>query len=299
MLIKDVHSIMTNIEKRWDLPYHKAFFKTSHNSYIHSIRDQLNKGVRGLEYDIHDNNIQELEDFEVYHLENHIDSLLKVDNNPNDLLLSSWLKVLNDWSNEQNKDHAPITLFIELKDSIIDSNNKPEDLYGIKKLNRIILDSFNSNTLFTFKDFREVDFEWPTVRELKGKIIIVLVSYWGGYWAAGEGGFESRLKYLNNCLEGKDDVCFVSWVQEDQGDKALYLKKNSHYWKCSLEFSTKNFSHISKSQKVTRADFDKIVWGMHIKTYYNKNYENGYRCNFPATCEWGTDKYNSCFPWSI
>jgi len=286
-------------DELWDIPYHKAFFKTSHNSYVHSIREQLIKGVRGLEYDIHDNKIQQLEDFEVYHLENHIDSLLSEDGNPNDLLLSNWLKVLNDWSDDQNKEHAPITLFIELKDNIIDSNNEPEELYGIKKLNQIIVDSFNSDTLFTFKDFREKDYKWPTVRELKGCIIIVLVSYWGGYWAASEGGFDSRVKYLDNCLQGKDDICFVSWVQEDQGEKSSYLKENSHFWKCSLEYSTKNFSQNSESQRLTRADFDKIVLGMHVKTYYNKIYENGYRCNFPATDVWGTDKYDTCFPWSF
>jgi len=290
---------MISNEKIWDIPYNRAFFKTSHNSYVHSIREQLNQGVRGFEYDIHDNNIQQLEDFEVYHLENHIDSLLSENGNPDNLLFSNWLKVLDDWSREQNREYAPITLFVELKDSIIDSNNEPEEQYGIKKLNRIIIDSINPKTLFTFKDFRENDYKWSTVRELKGRILIVLVSYWGGYWAANEGGFDSRLQYLNNCLEGKDDVCFVSWVQEDEGDKSLYLREKSHFWKCSLEYSTKYFSQNSESQRVTRSDFDKIVWGMHVKTYFNKNYEKDYRCNFPATDVWGTDKYNTCFPWSI
>ncbi|UCC18266.1 MAG: hypothetical protein JSV62_09110 [Promethearchaeota archaeon] len=290
---------MVKEEEIWDISYHKAFFKTSHNSYELSVKEQLNKGVRGLEYDLHDDKIQELEDFEVYHLQNHIDVLLSEDGNPDDLLFSNWLKVLDDWSREQNKDHAPITLFIELKDGIIDSNNEPEELFGIKKMNKIILDSFQPKTLYTFKDFRENDFKWPTVRELKGRILIVLVSYWGGYWAASEDGFESRLKYLNNCLEGKDDVCFVSWVQEDQGEKSPYLKEKSNFWKCSLEYSTENFTENNKLQRLTRADFDKIVWGRHVKTYYNKNYENGYRCNFPATDAWGTEKYNSCFPWSI
>ncbi|MFX1418875.1 MAG: hypothetical protein ACFE9N_08150 [Promethearchaeota archaeon] len=290
---------MAKEEETWDISYHKAFFKTSHNSYELSIREQLNKGVRGLEYDLHDDKIQELEDFEVYHLQNHIDVLLSEDGNPDDLLFSNWLKVLDDWSSEQNKDHAPITLFIELKDGIIDSNNEPEELYGIKKMNKIILDSFQPKTLYTFKDFRESNFKWPTVRELKGRILLVLVSYWGGYWAASEDGFESRLKYLKNSLEGKDDVCFVSWVQEDQGEKSPYLKEKSNFWKCSLEYSTKNFTENDNLQRVTRADFDKIVWGRHVKTYYNKNYGNGYRCNFPATDAWGSEKYNSCFPWSI
>jgi len=286
-------------EKIWDLPYHEAFFKTSHNSYEHSIREQLSNGVRGLEYDLHDDKIQELEDFEVYHLQNHIDVLLGEDGNPNNLLFSRWLKVLDDWSNEQNKEHAPITLFVELKDGIIDSNNEPDELYGIKKMNKIIMDSFNSKTLFTFKDFRENNYKWPTVRELKGCILLILVSYWGGYWAASEDGFESRLKYLNNCLEAKDDVCFVSWVKEDKGEKSSFLKEKSHFWKCSLDYSTKSFTENNKFQRLTRADFDKIVWGRHVKTYYNKNYEKGYRCNFPATDAWRSEKYNSCFPWSI
>ncbi|MFX1374408.1 MAG: hypothetical protein ACFFA0_01215 [Promethearchaeota archaeon] len=290
---------MTTEEKRGDIPYHQAFFKTSHNSYVHSIREQLNAGVRGLEYDIHDNNIQKLGDFEVYHLENHIDSFLGEGGNPDNLLFSNWLKVLNDWSIEQDNQHAPITLFIELKDCIIDSNNEPEEKFGIKKFNQIILNSVDSKSLYTYKNFRENNYNWPTVHELRGKILFVLVSYWGGYWAASEGGFESRLKYLNNCLEGKEDICFVSWVEEDKGDKVKQLKEKSNFWKCSLEYSTKNFPENSKSQRLTRADFDKIVWGMHVKTYFNKNYEKGYRCNFPATDVWGTDKYDSCFPWSI
>ncbi|NVM37874.1 MAG: hypothetical protein HWN81_19940 [Candidatus Lokiarchaeota archaeon] len=290
---------MTIKKEVWDIPYHKAFFKTSHNSYTLSIREQLNNGVRGLEYDLHDDKIQELEDFEIYHLQNHIDVLLSEDGNPTDLLFSNWLKVLDDWSNEQNKEHAPITLFIELKDGITDSNNQPEELYGIKKMNKIIIDSFNPNTLFTFKDFRKNNYKWPTVKELKGRILLVLVSYWGGYWAASEEGFESRLRYLNNCLEAKEDVCFIAWVQEDQGEKASFLKEKTNFWKCSLEYSTKNFTENNKSQRLTRADFDKIVFGRHVKTYYNKNYEKGYRCNFPATDAWGSEKYNTSFPWSF
>ena len=111
--------------------------------------------------------------------------------------------------------------------------------------------------------------------------------------------FDSRLKYLNNCLEGKDDVCFVSWVQEDKGSEVHYLKEKTNFWKCSLDYSTKNYVENNRFQRLTRADFDKIVWGRHVKTYYNKNYEKGYRCNFPATDAWGTEEYNSCFPWSI
>ena len=118
-------------ENRWEIPYHKAFFKSSHNSYARSIREQLNKGVRGLEYDIHSDKIQELNDFEVYLFKDYYDVMLNVDGNPSNYLFSNWLSVLREWSNEQNSEHTPITLFIELKDNIIDLNNRPDELYGI------------------------------------------------------------------------------------------------------------------------------------------------------------------------
>ncbi|MCK4688583.1 MAG: hypothetical protein KAT66_10665, partial [Candidatus Lokiarchaeota archaeon] len=89
---------MNSKVNKWDIPYYKAFFKTSHNSFEHSIREQLDSGVRGLEYDIHDDKIQNLDDFEVYHLQNHYDVMLNVDGNPNDYLFSNWLKIIKEWS---------------------------------------------------------------------------------------------------------------------------------------------------------------------------------------------------------
>ncbi|MFX1589399.1 MAG: hypothetical protein ACFFC1_14690, partial [Promethearchaeota archaeon] len=134
-------------ENRWQIPYHKAFFKTSHNSYARSIKEQLNNGVRGLEYDIHSDKIQDLNDFEVYLFKDYYDVLLNVDGNPSDYLFSNWLSVLREWSYEHNSKHAPITLFIELKDNIIDSNNKPDELYGIGKLNEVIMNTITLNKL--------------------------------------------------------------------------------------------------------------------------------------------------------
>jgi hypothetical protein len=284
---------------KWDVPYQSAFFKTSHNSYELSVREQLNKGVRGLEYDIHDDKIQELGDFEVYHLQNHYDVLLNEDGNPNDYLFSNWLKVIKDWSIERKGEHAPITLFIELKDSIVDSNNKPDDLFGIKKFNKILVDSLSLEKLYTYKNFREDNFQWPIVKDLKGRIIVVLTSYWGGYWASNEGGFESRLIYLKNSLENKENISFISWIEEDYGDEVKFLKNNTYFWKCSLDYSFKEHQKIAASHRLTRVDFDKIVFGRHVKTYYKKNYEAGYRCNFPVTDSWADEMYNNSFPWSI
>jgi hypothetical protein len=206
---------------------------------------------------------------------------------------------LKDWSDEQNNEHAPITLFIELKDCIVDANNEPSVLYGIKKLNTIILDTLSPNYLYSHSNFRENDYKWPTVSELKGCIIIVLTSYWGGYWASSEGGFESRLKYLNNCLKGEDDICFVSWIEEDKGKQKIFMKENARFWKCSIEYSTEHYEENVKLQRSTRVDFDKIRMGRHVKTYYDKNYENGFRANFLATDSWNKEEYDKVFPWSV
>ena len=290
---------MEGSELREGIPFHQAFFKASHNSYEHSIKEQLDRGVRGLEYDIHDDKIQELDDFEVYHLPNHINVKLNEDGNPKSKLLSEWLALLVEWSDEQKDEHSPITLFIEFKDSIVDENNQPDDQYGIGKLNKIITDAIEGSKLYTYRDFRNNNFEWPTVQALSARILIVLTSYWGGYWASSEGGFESRLKYLKNCLEGKEDVCFVSWIEEDKGEDVPFLKEKTHFWKCSLEYSTKEYEENNRAQRLTRADFDKIIMGRHVKTYYKKNYEAGYRCNFLATDSWNLEKYDKVFPWSI
>jgi len=87
-----------------------------------------------------------------------------------------------------------------------------------------------------------------------------------------EGGFESRLRYLKDSIAGRDDICFVSWTQEDKGKEVLYMKEKTYFWKCNLEYSTKNYQKNIEAQRVTRADYDKIIWGKHVKPYYKKNY---------------------------
>jgi len=123
----------------------------------------------------------------------------------------------------------------------IDANNEPSELYGIKRLNEVILDVLSPNYLYSHGDFRKNDNRWPTVRELKGRVIIVLTSYWGGYWASNEGGFDSRLQYLNNFLKSEDDICFVSWIEEDRGKQKVFMKEKATFWKCNIELSTKHY----------------------------------------------------------
>ena len=118
-------------------------------------------------------------------------------------------------------------------------------------------------------------------------------------WKPNEGGFESHLQYLNNCLKGEEDICFVSWIEEDRGKQKLFMKEKATFWKCSIEYSTKYYEENVQLQRSTRVDFDKIHWGRHVKTYYEKNYESGFRANFFATDSWAEEKYDKVFPWSI
>jgi len=288
---------MKRLQTDWDTPYNESFFKTSHNSYSISVRKQLDAGVRGLEYDIHDNQIHELGDFEVYHLPNYVDVALGTDGNPDNLLLTNWLILLKEWSDKREREDAPITLFIELKDSIIDENNEPCELYGLEKLNKIILDSLSPDYLYQYSDFRKDRFHWPSISELKGKIIIVLTSYWGGYWVSNEGGFESRKKYLHDALESRNDVCFVAWIEEDKGNDVQFLKNNSTFWKCSLEYSSEHFEENVIAQRATRVDYNIIGHDKRVKTNYKQNFTSGYRANFISTDYWYSKRYEKSFPW--
>ena len=77
------------------------------------------------------------------------------------------------------------------------------------------------------------------------------------------------------------------------------MKENARFWKCSIELSTKYYEENVKLQRPTRVDYDKIRMGRHIKTFYKKNYETGFRANFLATDSIYKEEYNKVFPWSV
>lgn len=279
--------------------YNNAYFKTSHNSYCLSVKELLNKGVRGLEFDIHDANIKEKGEFEVYHVDWHLGTKLNEGGNPSNHLLSSWLNLLIDWSDNYNNDHAPITLFLELKDNFVDENNQPSGKHGLSRLDEIINGSIPKEKLYTFSEFLKKGKKWPSIRELKGKLVLVLLSFWDGKYASNEGGLKSRYKYFKGALEGELGSCFVAWVEGDKGSMGKELKNQTCFWNCDIETSKKELDIIREREIITRVDFDKINRGRHLKTYYKKNFEAGYRCNFPSTDEFDKEAYNCVFPWFI
>ncbi len=202
------------------------------------------------------------------------------------------MNLLIDWSDNYNNDHAPITLFLELKDNFVDENNQPSGKHGLSRLDEIINGSIPKEKLYTFSEFLKKGKKWPSIRELKGKLVLVLLSFWDGKYASNEGGLKSRYKYFKGALEGELGSCFVAWVEGDKGSMGKELKNQTCFWNCDIETSKKELDIIREREIITRVDYDKIKRGRHLKTYYKKNFEAGYRCNFPSTDEFDKEAYN-------
>ncbi len=147
-----------------------AFFKSTHNSYSGeergSITEQLNEGIRGLEFDIHDNDFEQIGDYRLGHYSHDAEVSLG-NGNPQTTLLTDWLLIVAQWS-IQNPTHAPITLTLDIKDDFTDNINF--DNGNMAKLNNTLVETIGTK-LFTPGDLNE---EWPTIEDLSGRILIVL-----------------------------------------------------------------------------------------------------------------------------
>lgn len=106
--------------------YEKTKFDTTHNSFSHkqSIFDQLDDGVRGIEFDVHDHYIRYFKDFRIghsypgYEVSHGLKSARDdpKTNNPDSDKLTDWLELIIRWS-QYNNDHEPITIFLDIKDN--------------------------------------------------------------------------------------------------------------------------------------------------------------------------------------
>ena len=162
----------TNIDSGSDTEeyrYDEAYFKSTHNSYSGeergSITEQLNSGVRGLELDIHDNDFSSVGDYQIGHSQ-HGSEVLLGSGNPSSTLLSEWLNLIKDWSDD-NPGHSPITITLDLKDNLTDNENHENG--NLSRLNAVISECLGAD-LFKAQGFTE----WPSVSELNNKFIVVL-----------------------------------------------------------------------------------------------------------------------------
>ena len=152
------------------IAYDMAYFKSTHNSYSGEerggIHTQLDAGFRGLEFDIHDNDFQTVQDYQLGHYlpGNEVD---QEHGNPNGILLSDWLTHVKEWS-IAHPEHAPITITLDLKDDLTDNASFLDG--SMDRLNDILINTLGNN-LFTPMYFEN---EWPSVDTLRNRYIIVL-----------------------------------------------------------------------------------------------------------------------------
>jgi hypothetical protein len=156
------------------LPYSAASFAATHNSYagdlgegdVAGLRAQLDRGVRALELDVHDDGFAE-HGFRVGHLMPGAE-VFHGDGNPKSDALVDWLALVAEWSTA-HPDHAPITLTLDLKDDLDDAGASSDG--DLTALNALLAKTFG-DALFRADTLDAAP--WPSVRALRGRIITVL-----------------------------------------------------------------------------------------------------------------------------
>ncbi|MCK6550171.1 hypothetical protein L6R52_30330 [Myxococcota bacterium] len=156
------------------LPYSAATFAATHNSYagalgggdVAGLGAQLDRGVRALELDVHDDGFRE-HGFRVGHLLPGSE-VFHGDGNPESDALADWLALIARWS-ERTPGHAPITLTLDLKDDLDENPSAADGDLGA--LNALLARAFGE------KLFRADTLDaapWPSVRALRGRVVVVL-----------------------------------------------------------------------------------------------------------------------------
>jgi hypothetical protein len=178
----------------WQIPFAKAAFRSSHNSYsgdeVGTIADQLHSGVRGIELDFHDNDIEQVHDFQVGHgWAGH--EVCHEGTNPESDRLGDWLRCIRDWS-DHHPGHSPITVFLDIKDDLTDN----PIAYGYHFLDAKVREAFAPKLLTP----AEYDGQ-KTVAELHDRLLVVL-----------SGDEKTKREYKAKLANGRS--CFIDGGRE-------------------------------------------------------------------------------------
>lgn len=200
--------------------YSEVTFAATHNSYSGglmrdqvTLREQLDRGVRALELDIHDDNYLD-RGFRVGHLSPG-DEVFHGETNPRTDALIAWLTEIATWS-AGHPAHAPITLLLDLKDDLSDKESFDEgDLFALNALLRSVF----GTSLYSAEEMNLPGSAWPNVKELRGKIILVLsgdtesrVAYRGSRGARGGGAIDDEGRAL--AVHQDEDGALWIWSGE-------------------------------------------------------------------------------------
>lgn len=322
---------MKNISSKKINPqrYNESKFMTTHNSYANtldpngSIAKQLDHGIRGLELDIHDKDIWKeliqgktstwdrfLSRFKIairFHFKighwwvGH--QVSRLTGNPRGNSFQDWLGTIAKWSRE-NKGHAPITVFMDIKAGLHEEDNNPPEKRGLIRLNNQIREVFKEDfetRLFTLEDFKKYYKEhqdWPPIDELRNKIILVLMSFHYEHDPAiavlppklrekgtflGLPPMKTRITYKKGTISSKEieQICFVAFNPEDHGKEGSdFLETESWFVTPHPPGNWNQYSDKGVIVRVNYRDGDDITY-----------------VNFPVTDHWRDENYQTATNW--
>jgi hypothetical protein len=192
--------------------FHESVLAATHNSYERSpglLRAQLDSGVRCIELDLHSNDVSSGRGYRIGH-NSPGDGVEKGGGNPDSDRFGDWLAAVADWS-ESNREHAPITVVVDLKDDL--TRSLSFDQGNPARLNHDLSTAFGERLLTAAS---VGDAAWPSIDELRGEVLVVL-----------SGNEATRLGYLRDGAEHPAVALNSSgWVLEvhDSGREHLW------YW---------------------------------------------------------------------
>ncbi|KZV90930.1 hypothetical protein EXIGLDRAFT_837495 [Exidia glandulosa HHB12029] len=156
-----------------DQTFASSVFRATHNSYSgnvdgakDTINTQLDRGVRFIEFDFHDNGYATNADYGVGHTEPG-NAVEHTSPNPAGNLLRDWLKVVNAWS-AAHPTHAPIVLMLDVKDDLTD--NPTYAAGNPAALNQELKDVFGSRLLWA----QDAPAGLPSIDALRGRVLPVM-----------------------------------------------------------------------------------------------------------------------------
>ena len=152
--------------------YNRIVVAATHNSYggrssddLGSIPHQLDRGVRFVELDVHDNDFMHF-GYRIGH-ESPGDGVMGGGGNPASDRLSDWLQTIATWSGN-NAGHVPIAVLLDVKDPLTDNRSFAAGNLG--RLNAELVGHIPR--LFTAEHLAAA--AWPSVDALRDRVIVVL-----------------------------------------------------------------------------------------------------------------------------
>ena len=216
---------------RESISYNRVVFMTTHNSYSPkikaSIESQLDQQMRGIEIDIHNPHIEHLQHFSIGHMSTGGDVYHK-EGNPKTNIFDAWLTIIKQWS-DKHANHEPITLFVDIKSDLVEMSPDKE----IILLNKTIANVLTRDKLYVpadltkFNNNQRLGLNWPSLAELRNKIVVVLT---------GDG--QSKWRYWKT-ISHQDVNCFIAYThpddsEEDYSEEMLqevkFVNAEAHEW---------------------------------------------------------------------